>query len=233
MKIAVRNGVFETNSSSTHSLALVRGNASPKKEMKVSFEVCSPLAKVFMLFGFIENAGCCCSGAKGWPRDIVLRFKDAAVKVLAEILGITEEEALCEIECEAFGNRAVKNALGNEAKLREVLRTDIAFAAEFKESKEKDLVKFAEEYYKSDLERFKTMTGGKYRCDSYFYNGCLMECDCGFESYRAMVNKFGLDRYDTEDDLISKARDLLSDDVRILCEELNAGIIPMTTGEKY
>ena len=233
MKIAIRKGVFETNSSSTHSLALGRGDESPKREMEVSFEVCSPLAKVFMLFGFVENAGCYCSGAKGWPRDIVLRFKDAAVKVLAEILGITEEEALSEIECEAFGNRAVKNALGNEANLREVLKTETVFAAEFKDSKEKDLVKFAEEYYKSDLERFKTMTGAKYRCDSYFYNGCLMECDCGFESYRAMVSKFGLGRYDTEEDLIAKARDFLSDDVRILCEELNAGIIPMTTGEKY
>jgi hypothetical protein len=233
MKTVIRRGVFETNSSSTHSLTIVKGSESAPKDMEVSFEVCSPIAKVFMIFGFIENAGCECSGAKGWPREVVFRFKDAVVKALADKLGISVEAALGEIECEAFGCREIKEALGDEAKLRAVLSKHDEFAAEFKASKEMDIVKFADRFYKEDLEKFKKMTGGKYRCDSYFYHACLIECDCGFESYRAMVKKFGLDRYDAEDDLYEKAKALLSDDVRILCEELNAGIIPMTTGEKY
>jgi hypothetical protein len=148
-------------------------------------------------------------------------------------LGITEEEAAREIEQEAFGDRAVRDALGNEAMLSEVLKKHKEFAAEYKASNEKDIVKFAEEFYHSDLEKFKKMVGGRYRCDAYFYNGALMECDCGFGNYRDIVDKFKLGRYDTDEDLLMKAKDFLSDDVRLLCEELNAGIIPMTTGEKH
>ena len=233
MKTVIRKGVFETNSSSTHSLTIVRGAEEAPKDMEVSFEVCSPVAKVFMIFGFIENAGCNCSGAKGWPKEVVLRFKDAAVKALAERLGVTVEDALREVECEAFGDRMVKGALGDEAKLRELLSRHPDFAAEYKASKEADIVKFADKFYNDDFNKFKKMTGGKYRCDSYFYNGCLIECDCGFENYRMMCKNFGLARYDTDEVLLEKARELLSDDVRILCEELNAGIIPMPTGDKY
>jgi hypothetical protein len=233
MRTVIRNGVFETNSSSTHSLAIVRGDEKAPKNMEVSFEVCTPTAKVFMIFGFVENARCECKGSKGWPREVVLRFKDAALKALAERLGITEEEAAREIEQEAFGDRAVRDALGNEAMLSEVLKKHKEFAAEYKASNEKDIVKFAEEFYHSDLEKFKKMVGGRYRCDAYFYNGALMECDCGFGNYRDIVDKFKLGRYDTDEDLLMKAKDFLSDDVRLLCEELNAGIIPMTTGEKH
>ncbi len=233
MKTAIRKGVFETNSSSTHSLTIVRGDEKAPNDMEVSFEVCSPIAKVFMIFGFVENAGYECSGSKGWPKEVVLRFKDAAVKALAERLGITVEDALREVECEAFGDRLVKSALGDEAKLRELLTKHLDFAAEYKASKEKDIVKFADEFYKADFKRFKEMKGGRYCCDAYFYNGCLIECDCGFENYRMMCKNFGLDRYDTDEVLLEKARALLADDVRILCEELNAGIIPMPTGDKY
>jgi hypothetical protein len=48
-----------------------------------------------------------------------------------------------------------------------------------------------------------------------------------------MINKFGLDRYDTDEVLLEKARVFLSDEYRMVAEELNAGVIPMTTGEKY
>ena len=233
MKTVIRRGVFETNSSSTHSLAIVRGDERAPKGMNVCFQVCSPVAKVFMIFGFVENARHESSGAKGWPRDVVLRFKDAAVKALSEILGITVEEALCEVDHEAFGDRMIRGALGDEAKLRELLTKHPDFAAEYKASREKDIVKFADEFYKADLEKFRKMVDGRYRCDSYFYNGCLIECSCGFESYRAMVRSFRLDRYDTDDMLLEKARALLSGDVRILCEEMNAGVIPMETGDKY
>jgi len=233
MKTVIRKGVFETNSSSTHSLAIVRGDERAPKGMEVCFRVCSPVAKVFMIFGFVENAKYESSGSNGWPRDIVLRFKDAAVKALSEILGVSVEEALGEVAYEAFGDRMVRGALGDEAKLRELVKKHPDFAAEYKASKEKDIVKFAEEFYRADFEKYKKMVDGKYRCDSYFYNGCLIECNCGFESYRAMVKSFGLDRYDTDEMLLEKARALLSGDVQILCEELNAGIIPMETGDTY
>lgn len=233
MKIAIRNGVFETNSSSTHSLALVRTGEKAPDDMEVSFEVVSPVAKVFMLFGFVENAEYEYVDGESRARELVLRFKAAALQVLSERLGVTPEAAMDEVECEAFGNRILKDALGDEEKLRALLASNKTISAEFKASGCGDLLKFAREYYAEDLEKCKSMMEGKYRCDSYFCNGCLIECNCGFESYSAMVQKFKLNCYDTDEILSEKAREFLSDDVRILCEEFNAGIIPMTTGEEY
>ena len=60
MKIKVRNEVFETNSSSTHSLTLNyiggRKEGDGKIDSKSSFEIWSPLAKVVWFLGIVENA---------------------------------------------------------------------------------------------------------------------------------------------------------------------------------
>ena len=106
MKTVIRKGVFETNSSSTHTLTIVK--QGEKCETDVSFEICSPTAKLFMIFGFVENAECCTKrGCGGWQREIMLRFKEMAVRAFAEIMGITRKEALFEVECEAFGRRSL------------------------------------------------------------------------------------------------------------------------------
>lgn len=232
MKTVIRRGVFETNSSSTHTLTIVKEGEAPSVEMEeVSFEICSPVAKVFMIFGLIENS--CGSRQGGWQRELMLRFKEAAVTALAEIEGVSRDEALSLVECEAFGNTSLKRALGDEARLRELLKSDERFAAEFKAAGKGDITAFAETYFKEDLEVTRKLMRGRYRCDAYFYHGCLIECDCGFESFRKMARGFGLDRYDTDEMLLDRARRFLSGEYTMLAEELNAGIIPMTTGEKY
>jgi hypothetical protein len=54
MKTVIRKGVFETNSSSTHSLSLKR-NARDVNEKDASFVIQSPLAKAVTLLGLIDN----------------------------------------------------------------------------------------------------------------------------------------------------------------------------------
>lgn len=54
MKTVIRKGVFETNSSSTHSLSLKR-NAKDEKEKDASFIIQSPLAKAVTMLGLIDN----------------------------------------------------------------------------------------------------------------------------------------------------------------------------------
>lgn len=57
MKKVIRHSVFETNSSSTHSLSIKK--CSPltnKPEKDCSFEIRSPLCKVVWLWGLIDNA---------------------------------------------------------------------------------------------------------------------------------------------------------------------------------
>ena len=55
MKTVIRKGVFETNSSSTHSLSLKR-NAKDVPEKDASFVIQSPLAKAVTMLGLIDNA---------------------------------------------------------------------------------------------------------------------------------------------------------------------------------
>ena len=55
MKRVIREGVFETNSSSTHSVSFVRREDSNPDE-ESSYELHSPLSKLIFLIGLIENA---------------------------------------------------------------------------------------------------------------------------------------------------------------------------------
>ncbi|MBR3890438.1 MAG: hypothetical protein IKJ30_00015 [Bacilli bacterium] len=57
MKRVIRRGVFETNSSSSHSLSLVRVERNASKVKKdVSFEIRSRVAKAVFILGLIDNA---------------------------------------------------------------------------------------------------------------------------------------------------------------------------------
>ena len=53
MKTVIRDGVFETNSSSTHTLTLRKKNT---KKVNCSFQIRSRVAKMVMLLGLINNA---------------------------------------------------------------------------------------------------------------------------------------------------------------------------------
>ena len=55
MKTVIRKGVFETNSSSTHSLSLQKVK-SKEIDKNASFEIRSPLAKTVTMLGLIDNA---------------------------------------------------------------------------------------------------------------------------------------------------------------------------------
>lgn len=57
MKKVIRYGVFETNSSSTHSLSLVKKGDKPDEYKRpVCFQVKSRVAKVALILGLIDNA---------------------------------------------------------------------------------------------------------------------------------------------------------------------------------
>ena len=56
MKKVIRQNVFETNSSSTHSLTIKRNDISQEIDKNSSFEIRSPIAKVVWLLGHIDSA---------------------------------------------------------------------------------------------------------------------------------------------------------------------------------
>lgn len=231
MKKVIRRGVFETNSSSTHSLAIVKDGENKPEE--ISFEIRSDRAKMALLFGLIENSKHedTTSFKKKWEK-LLLRFKEQAILAFCEKLGLSREMALREIEYEAFADTELYKILGDEAALEKYLDKSMYFKAAYKESGEGDIVRFAEKYFIEDYKRARELIG-RFRCDAHFMNGCLIECDCGFHSYIRIANNLGISLTDTDEELLAAAKRYLDDGTGVYATEWNAGIILEVTGEVY
>ena len=232
MKTVIRKGVFETNSSSTHSLSLGK-TVSKEIDEEASFEIRTKEAKIALLFGLIENAEiefCGCKHKKAeYDRKLVLNFKETVIEEYSKQKNYTKEQALLQIDYEEFANTYLRDIQDDEKKLKEYLEENEDFKNSFKQSKSMDIVEFAKKYFIEDYNEFKRMTNGKFQCDKYFSNGCLNDCDCGFESYTKIAEEFDLDGNDIQE----KAKEFLSDDCKIIAKELWNGFIFEKTGEIF
>ena len=235
MKSVIRKGVFETNSSSTHSLSIGKA-ASNKISEEASFEIRSKEAKIALLFGLIENAELECNESKkkhNASRELVLKFKDAVINEYCSLTGYTNDQALLQIDYEEFSNTYLRDILKDEKtareKLKKYLEENEDFKNSFKRSKSEDIVEFAKDYFELDYIEFKAITRGKFRCDKYFENGCLNDCYCGFESYVKISKQFDLENINIQE----KAKELLSDSLVIIAKEYWNGFMLEKTGEIY
>ena len=86
MKTVIRKGVFETNSSSTHSLSLQKVT-NKEIDNDASFEIRSPLAKAVTMLGLIDNA----EDEFRRPFYIKDEFNDNAERVKKETLDRIKE----------------------------------------------------------------------------------------------------------------------------------------------
>lgn len=232
MKTVIRKGVFETNSSSTHAISIKKS-----KDMEISkdtsFEVRSNLAKMVQLFGLINNAeyDCVSDDPKFkvpkklvYPREMVLKFKEILIDTYSEITNQTREQALEQIEFEAFSDTYLRGILNNKEKLNEYKLDNFSFGVAFEESESNDIVEFAKKYYVEDCERVKELTDGQIRCDCYFNQGCLNVCDCGMENYIKIQKSLNIDDNDTETELKQKALDFLNEETRFVAQEYWNGV---------
>lgn len=232
MKTVVRKGVFETNSSSTHAISIKKSRDSGLAK-GTSFEVRSTLAKMVQLFGLINNAEYECVSDEPkfkipkkltLPRELVLRFKEILIDAYSGITNQTREEALKQIEFEAFSDTYLRDILDDKEKLNEYKLENFAFGMAFDESGSDNIVEFAKKYYVEDCEKIKKMTGGKIRCDCYFNQGCLNVCDCGMENYIKIKKALNIDDNDTETELKQKALDFLNEETRFVAQEYWNGV---------
>ncbi len=86
MKTEIRKGIFETNSSSTHSLSLKR-DAKNIAEKDASFIIQSPLAKAVTMLGLIDNA----EDKFGYMYYIRSEYSEKYPQVRDEVLGRIKE----------------------------------------------------------------------------------------------------------------------------------------------
>ncbi|MBQ9084100.1 MAG: hypothetical protein IJY24_00415 [Clostridia bacterium] len=93
MKRVIREGVFETNSSSTHSVSFVRREDSNPDE-ESSYELHSPLSKLIFLIGLIENARRSERYYDG-EEDIIDEIPDLYVDMDEDILPLNSLANIC------------------------------------------------------------------------------------------------------------------------------------------
>lgn len=171
---------------------------------------------------------CLCRGA-------VQRFKTKLIEALGKMNGWTMERTQQEIDFEAFSNIEIREILKDESTAKEKLidnmKYNYKFEQEFKNSKSTDIVAFAKEYLIRDCKEFKEQVKGRISCELYFSNGCLNDCDCGFEDYYSIEKAFDINYYTSNEDLEQKAMDFLSDKYKIVAIENYCGFYLEQRGE--
>ena len=109
MKTVIRKNVFETNSSSTHSLS-IKGRAKSNCVSKgASFELRSPLAKAVQMIGLIDNAESVYLSSGYWIDEDV-----SAVKVKQKIISKIKElypEKIADKKANEFSAIEINNLL--------------------------------------------------------------------------------------------------------------------------
>lgn len=247
MKTVIRRGVFETNSSSTHSLSIF---GTPKLEDEASFEICSPKAKMVTLLGLIDNAEPYVDpddepyeeqdeepneepNKYDYTRALVYRFKEQAMKRYLEITSFTYEEAMAELEYEAFGYPEIREIWDDREALKKYRKRNYTFDREYEMSDIKDIVEFAHKYFYESFEENKRLMGARFRCDLYFSNGCLDVCTCAYDSFGGIAKGLGINIQDSDEQLYERAVAFLSDECKILANEYYCGFYLEKTGHKY
>lgn len=289
MKKIIRNNVFETNSSSTHSFSLAKSTDKKKKE--ISFEVKSRSSKCIVLLGFIDNAER--DYINNWDyinysedinevkqelitkmtnykkedlealsfyelikriymntnnpyalfeniededikntvmnfsvyRDQILKMKDLIIEVYAELENMNKQDALDKLYYEAYKNEKIEDILKNSNNKEKDLKEYLKYLISDKE----DALEYASNYLKINIERNK----GRFYCDNYFNNGCLIECNCGFGNFNDIYKNLNLDKYQSEKELKNYIKELLSDEYKFEAIEMYCGLYKEGNGEIY
>lgn len=199
MKKVIREGVFETNSSSTHSVAFKkrRGN---KTEKESSYELHSPFTKTLFLIGLCthaEETENCYSF--DYNEDCKFDLKEALSEDWSEELGI--DETLSTMGYKGICQKFVTAVTNEYIKLSGITKEE--FTKQFNES--------------------EFVYDGECVCRNFFDDDVLNDCTCNLEDYYSIAKTFKLDELNSGEDFAKKAKEFLSDDYKfVLCEFWNA-----------
>lgn len=258
MKIVVRKGVFETNSSSTHSLSIKKVDKdSPNKiDDEASFEIRSPLAKIVLLYGLMENAEEQLSISGNMLDNNESNIDEAKVKIIAKIKrlapellnGVNEQQiSSCELanivykldsleEFKCFFNEEdymVSNYFDIDIESKRQL--NIFKTIVFDEYCKMTGKSSEEAQREIDKEAFGNCPDDEkcYSCHRYFCNGSLDECNCGFESYYDICYQLKIESTTSKEQLRTIAKQFLSDECKIVARECLGYTYFIRSGEIY
>ena len=206
MKKVIREGVFETNSSSTHAVAFKKrkGNQTEKDS---SYELHTPFFKTLFIIGLCTHAK---KFAHAYELDIELDLK--------EILGEDYDEEHCQAhECEKIEGYEGQCEKFKNAVIKEFIKMENITQAEFdKRFNESDFV------YEGECD-----------CRNFFDDDVLNDCTCPFDCYYSISKAFGLDGLTTEEEYLKKAKEVLSEGYKFVLQEYWQGCCLITKREIY
>ena len=195
MKKVIREGVFETNSSSTHAVVFKK-RESNEIERNSSREIHTAFGKTAFLIGLINYAENFCyeefvepdltkiieSFGEDWHDSMLSIFKKENPKIL----------------CAKFKDAVISEYLN---------QSGLSYEA------------FEQKLAQSSFARVK-----KFTCAHFFTEGCLDDCTCPFEGFRGIARGLSLTYLSTDEDFKKKAKEYLSDDYIFTLTELYAGV---------
>ncbi len=204
MKKVVREGVFETNSSSTHAVAFKKKDGN-KTEKDSSYELHTPFAKTLFIIGL-------CTHAERYSNA----FEEDSEYDLKEILGEdwTDdlENRIMHVEgykskCEKFKNAVIEEYVKMENISQE---------------------EFNKRFNESDF-----TCDGECDCRNFFDDDVLSDCFCPFDGYFQICKEFNLDQLTTIEEYRAKAKDVLSEEYKFVLQEYWQGCCLITKREIY
>lgn len=201
MKKVIREGVFETNSSSTHSVVLKK-KTNEKPEEESTLELHTPFFKTLFLIGLFNHALKYESFSEDFE-DEELDGDDLFNEILEEN-GIEPSEDYSNVKgnfdkylCEKFKNAVINEYITSQGITKE------EFDKAFNESE------FTYE--------------GRCECRDFFDDDVLSDCTCQFDGFYAISSAFGLSYLTTDEQFNEKAKEYLSDDYKMVLQEFWCG----------
>lgn len=203
MKKVIREGVFETNSSSTHSVVFKRKETNAA-DNDSSYEIHTPFGKTMFLIGLITYV------RKYGRIEAILSadlfdFNNPTVDQWREMVGPTFLNDTDVEVCERF---------------------KLAVIDEYIKLSKTTLEEFNKQFNESNF-----TCDGECLCCNFFENDVLDWCSCPFDSFGGMRDAFDLYNLNTKEDYAKKAKQYLSNEFKFALKEFYCGVMQIGNGE--
>lgn len=172
-------------------------------------------------------------------RDKVLMFKEALIKTFCEEENVSEKEGMDKLYYEEYKNGFLEKILlysdNKEEELKEFMEKGYGFdfKINYERSNNKNLVEFANDYLKDSVTKEIKEHEGRFYCTRYFEEGALDECECGFENFEKIIEKFKLEEINDYDAMREFAKEILSSEYKFEAIEKYCGRYFEGKGEAY
>ena len=203
MKRVIREGVFETNSSSTHSVVFKKkkGNA-PDKD--ASYELHSPFAKTMFLIGIYSQA-------ERYTDNDFDTETTHTIEVVNEETWELEQKTITTLSykgiCEKFKNTVIEEYL--------------------------KLCNITHEEFKKQFDDSIFSYDGKCYCRNFFDDDVLNDCTCPFDTFYGICKTLKLNELVDDEAYVKKAQEFLSDDYKFVLQEFWNGLCLIGSKDIY